>query len=256
VRCTNCGSEVQTGGRFCTHCGATIGTGTAVPVTGGAFAAPGVAPSSLVYLFGERFVERDTAFTAGEKLPCSEIKVKKKDLTELMFLAAFAALAQDGRLAATMGQKRTLLFKTNAVFVAVSRHDAQDPGSLEGRLLHAITGQAQRDSVEELVWRAVGDSSIDPWGTVIDFVKGYLFQMGLFTEGERSGLVKFVAGRKLVPQCDRISALEAGLPAVQSLLEELRGRNPDLNKQLHEDIKKGINSRYEAPDTDTSSSND
>ncbi len=254
MRCTNCGSEVQTDARFCVHCGDTLGpvvpvqhVPAAAPV---APVAPTVAASSLVYLFGDRFVERDTAFSAGEKLPCSEIKVKKKELTQTMFLAAFASLVQEGRLNLTLGQKKTMIFKTNAVFAAVNRLDLPDPGGLEARLLHAMTGNPQKDSVEELVWRVIGETSIDPWGEVIGQIKGYLLPLGFFAEGERSGLVKFIAGQKLLPQCERIATLQGALPAVQALLEGVHCQDLGLHKQLCEDIKKGINSRYEAPQQD------
>ncbi len=250
MRCTNCGSEVPAAARFCTHCGDSVGSVATMPAVSPVSANLPIAPSGLVYLLGDRFVERDTAFTAGEKLPCSEIKVKKKDLTQAMFRAAFASLAQEGRCSLTLGQKKTLLFKTNAVLVTVNRHDAPDPGGLEARLLHALTGNPQKDSVEELVWRVIGETSIDPWAEVIGQVKEYLFQQGYFLEGERSGLAKVIAGRKLLPQCDRIVALEGHLPTVQALLESLHCQDSALNKQLCEDIKKGINSRYEAPQAD------
>jgi hypothetical protein len=255
MRCSNCGSELQAGSRFCTGCGAATGPGpvlsTAPDATHMADAPSIVASSSLVYLFGDRFVERDTAFTAGEKLPCSEIKVKKKDLVQTMFQAAFAALARDDRFHLTLGQRKTLLFKTNAVFVSPGSPDLADPGALEAALLHALTGSSQRDSVEDLVWRCIRETTADPWGQVIGQVQDYLLRLGYFVEGERSGVAKLLAGRKLVPQCERIGALEPALPAVQALLESVRCQDSVLHKQLCEDIKKGINSRYEAPQQDS-----
>jgi hypothetical protein len=255
MRCSNCGSELQAGSRFCTGCGAATGPGpastTAPAAVHGAGAPSTVAPSGLVYLFGDRFVERDTAFTAGEKLPCSEIKVKKKDLVQTMFQAAFASLVTDGRIALTMGQRKTLLFKTNAVFVSVGRQDPTEPGALETALLRALTGSAQRDSVEELVWRCIRETTADPWGQVIAQVQDYLLHAGWFVEGQRSGVAQILVGRKLVPQCERIGALEPVLPAVQALLEGARCQDSALHKQLCEDIKKGINSRYEAPQQDS-----
>jgi len=212
---------------------------------------PAVAPSSLVYLFGDRFVEGNTAFAMGERLPCTETKVPKKELTETMFLAAFATLVQSGRLTLTLGQKKTLIFKTNAVFATIKQHEAQDPGGLESRLIRALTGNPQKDSVEELVWRTVGETSMDPWGEVIGQVKQYLLQLGLFKKVEASaGLAGLLPVQNLVPQCERIAPLQDQVPAVQALLEWFRANNPALYRQLREDIRKGINSRYEAPQVD------
>ncbi len=213
-------------------------------------------PSSLIYLFGDRFVERDTAFTAGEKLPCSEIKVKKKDLTEVMLAGAFAWLAQNGRISFTTGQKGTLIFKRSAAFITVTRRDASDPGGLEAGILRGISGNLQSDSVEDVVYRVIPNTSVDPWGDVVDITRNHLFHMGYYVEGERSGVAKFLAGRKLVPVCERIAALQSGIGPAQTLLQTLQAGNPALYRLLHDDIRKGIDSRYEAPDTDSSSISD
>ena len=268
--CTKCGANAQPGARFCASCGAPLSVPLAatpspnVPApahapTGGApavqaSAANAVGPSGLIYLFGDHFVERDTAFTAGEKLPCSEIKVKKKNLTEVMLAGAFAWLAQSGRISFSTGQKGTLIFKRTAAFVTVLRRDADDPGGLESSILHAISGNLQTDSVEDVVYRVIPNTSVDPWGDVVDIARNHLFKMGFFQEGERSGVVKFLAGRKLVPLCDRIATLQPGIGAAQALLQSIQLGNPALYRLLHDDIRKGIDSRYEAPDTDSISS--
>ncbi|MDO9066694.1 MAG: zinc ribbon domain-containing protein [Chloroflexota bacterium] len=266
--CTKCGANAQPGARFCASCGAPLSVPLAAtpspmaPAHAPAGGAPAVqasaanafGPSSLIYLFGDHFVERDTAFTAGEKLPCSEIKVKKKDLTEAMLAGAFAWLAQNGRISLSTGQKGTLIFKRTAAFVTVMRRDANDPGGLESGILHAISGNLQTDSVEDVVYRVIPNTSVDPWSDVVDIARNHLFRMGFYQEGERSGVVKFLAGRKLVPLCDRIATLQPGIGAAQALVQSFQVGNPALYRLLHDDIRKGIDSRYEAPDTDSISS--
>jgi hypothetical protein len=54
----------------------------------------------------------------------------------------------------------------------------------------------------------------------------------------------------LLPQCELIAALQGHVPAVQALLAGLSSRDPALNKQLGEDIKKGITSRYKTREID------
>jgi hypothetical protein len=268
--CTKCGANAQPGARFCASCGAPLNVPLAAtpspsapsPAHGPAGGTPDVqasaagtsGPSGLIYLFGDHFVERDTVFTAGEKLPCSEIKVKKKDLTEVMLAGAFAWLAQNGRISLSIGQKGTLVFKRPAAFVTVQRRDPTDPGGLESSILHAVSGNLQADSVEDVVYRVIPNTNVDPWGDVVDIARNHLFKMGFYQEGERSGLVKVLAGRKLVPLCDRIATLQPGIGAAQALLQSIQAGNPALYRLLHDDIRKGIDSRYEAPDTDSISS--
>jgi len=237
LRCTGCGSEVGAGARFCPNCGAQLGP--VVP-----------SPSGLVYLFGDRFAGRDKLLAVGEKLPCSEVKVQKKDLVQAMFRGAFASLAQDGCLSLSLGQKKILLFKASAVFVTINRREARESGGLEAGILEVLTGDPRRDSVEEGVGRAIGEESVDPWGAVIDQTREHLLRLGYFVEEERSGLGRLVPGRKLLPQCERIMALQGNVPTVLALLEGLSSRDPTLNKQLGEDTKKGITSRYKTREID------
>lgn len=235
MRCPGCGSEVVGGARFCPGCGAPLGSPS---------------PSGVVYLFGDRFAGRDKLLSAGEKLPCSDVKVQKRELAQEMFRAAFASLAQGGQLSLALGQKKTLLFKSSAVFVTLNRREALELGGLEAGILRALTGDPKRDSVEEVVGRAIGEESIDPWGAAIDQARGHLLQLGYFVEEERGGLGRLVPGRKLLPQCERIAALQGHVPTVQALLAGLSSRDPALNKQLGDDIKKGITSRYKTREID------
>jgi hypothetical protein len=269
--CTKCGGTAQPGARFCASCGAPLSVPLAAtpspnvpgntPTAGvsgpQAAAANAFGPSGVIYLFGDHFVERDTIFTAGEKLPCSEIKVKKKQLTEVMLAGTFAWLAQNGRISFTTGQKGTLVFKRPAAFITVVRRDPLDPGGLEASILHALSGNLQSDSVEDVVYRVIPNTNVDPWGDVVDIARNHLFRMGFYQEVERTGVAKLLAGRKLVPLCDRIATLQPGIGAAQALLHSYQAGNPALYRLLHDDIRKGIDSRYEAPDTDSiSSSND
>jgi hypothetical protein len=266
--CTKCGATAQPGARFCASCGAPLsvpmaatpsqnvpGNAPAAGASGSqAPAANAFGPSGIIFLFGDRFVERDTMFTAGEKLPCSEIKVKKKPLTEAMLAGAFAWLAQSGRISFSIGQKGTLVFKRAAAFVTVMRRDPVDPGGLESSILHALSGNLQSDSVEDVVYRVIPNTNVDPWGDVVDIARNHLFRMGFYQEGERSGVAKLLAGRKLVPLCDRIATLQPGIGPAQALLQSFQAGNPALYRLLHDDVRKGIDSRYEAPDTDSISS--
>lgn len=238
LRCPGCGSEVGVSARFCPGCGAPI----SAPV------AP--SPSGIVYLFGDRFAGRDKLLSVDERLPCSDARVQKEALAREMFRAAFASLAKEGYLSLALGQKKTLLFKSGAVFVTLKKRETFGGGGLEANILQALTGDPRKDGVEDVVGRALGDESIDPWGIAIEQTKEHLLGLGYFVKEERSGLGRLIPGRRLQPQCERIATLQGHVPAIQVLLEGLSSRDPALNKQLGEDIKKGITSRYKTREID------
>ena len=262
--CTKCGANAQPGARFCASCGAPLSVPLAAtpspmapapahaPAGGApalhASAANAVGPSSLIYLFGDHFVERDTAFTAGE-IALQRDKSQEEG-PDRGHAGGSLRLAGPERTHLPVNRpKGTLIFKRTAAFVTVMRRDPIDPGGLESGILHAISGNLQTDSVEDVVYRVIPNTSVDPWSDVVDIARNHLFRMGFYQEGERSGVVKFLAGRKLVPLCDRIATLQPGIGAAQALLQSIQLGNPALYRLLHDDIRKGIDSRYEAPDT-------
>ncbi len=238
MRCVNCGSEVDEGARFCSNCGSPM-TQPIIPT-----------PSGLLYLFSDHFVAREKPLSPSEKVPCGDAKVQKRELAQTMLRAAFASLEKEGRIGLSLGQKKTLIFKSNAVFVTLGRGDAYTAGGLEAGILGALTGDSGRDTVDEVVGRLIGEECPDPWEAVIEEAKNDLLRLGYFTEEGRRGLGKLIPGRTLVPRCDRIVVLQAHIPMVQGLLKGLDDGNPALGRQLGEDIKKGITSRYQTRDID------
>jgi len=227
LRCAGCGSEASDAARFCPNCGAPLGV--SVPAC------------CIVYLFGDAFAPHDGLL--GEKLPCGEVKVNRKALAQEVMRAAFASLQSGGALSLKLGQRRRLLFKTGAVFVALNRREERV--GVEGRIIASIMGDPAKDCVEDIVARVIGEECADPWGAVMDAAREHLFGLGYFREERRSGLGRLVSGCKLLADCERINTLRGQVPAVQTLLRELSRRDPALDKQLLEDIKKGITSRYQ-----------
>ncbi len=203
-------------------------------------------PSDIVYLFGDQFAPRDKPLFPSEKVPCGDAKVQKRELAQEMIRAAFAQLERDGSIGLSLGQRKTLIFRSEAVIVT-KRGDAAG-GGIERGILDAVTGDAKKDHVDEVVGRLIGEERIDPWGAVIDQAKEHLLSLGYLAEGERSGLGKLIHGRTLTPLCDRIVTLRVHVPAIQALLGDLERRDPALNRRLGEDIKKGITSRYQTRD--------
>jgi hypothetical protein len=238
LRCANCGSEVDEGARFCSNCGSLM-THPIIPT-----------PSGLLYLFADHFVAREKPLSQSEKVPCGDAKVQRRELAQTMLRAAFASLKKEGRIGLSLGQKKTLIFKSNAIFVTLRRGDAYTAGGLEAGIFGALTGDAGKDTVDEVSGRMISEECPDPWGAVIEKAKDDLLRLGYFTEEGRRGLGKIIIGRAFVPRCDRIVVLQAHIPMVQGLLNGLDDGNHALGRQLGEDIKKGITSRYQTRDID------
>ena len=274
--CTKCGSPIHAGARFCGTCGAPASTALApaapvqpvaprplatpqtppAPVQArqqpGAPDVPAVPACCLIYLFGDRFAPRDNILTRGLKVPCSEINVQRKPLTELMMVAALATLVQSGHITLAIGQRGVLLLKRNALHINLARSAAQDPGGLEGPLLRALTGRQGSDFVEDVVGRVIGPANVDPWGDVVNLAERAMLTLGLYAE-EKHTVMKLITVKRLTPDCARIAAVQPQAASAGSLLQAWQTGNPGLYQQLYADVKRGIQSRYEAPDTGSDS---
>lgn len=160
-----------------------------------------IAPSALAYLFGNMLEDvfvRRRARLLGKKLPCRTVRVNRKDLANVMLVAAFVYLAEEGYLRLTLDTKR-FIFKFKTVFVALrSKQSIPYPGgSLEARIVSNITGNQKKDDVPSIIWRLLGRDSNFPWRHIIKRAPRYLLDHGYFVEEERHGVAKLF-GKKMV----------------------------------------------------------
>ena len=77
-----------------------------------------------------------------------------------------------------------------------------------------------------------------------------LVPLGCFTEEKRL-VLKVLTTSTLTPVCEPIAALQAQFPGAEALLKGWQAANPAMQKVLHDDVARGLKSRYEAPQTDT-----
>lgn len=209
--------------------------------------------SCLIFLFGDRFAPRDTILTQGQTVPCSETKVQKKPLTELMMVAAIATLVQNGHITLAVAQRGALLLKRNALHINIARPAAQDPGGLEGPILRALTGRQGSDFVEDVVGRVIGPANVDPWGDVVTLAERAMVPLGLYAEEKRQVMMKLISVTHLTPDCARVAVVQPQIASAQNLLNSWQAGNPALYQQLYDEVKRGIKSRYEAPQSDSDS---
>lgn len=212
-----------------------------------------IAPSALAYLFGDVlqnvFARRASRLTGSETLPCRRVKVKRRDLATVMFATALVHLAEEGHLKLTLDRKGRI-FKTKAVFATLSpQRPDQGPGSLEEQIVNNITGKKKKDDVSSIVWRLLGTDWSNPWGHIIEEARGYLLGAGYFAEEKRRGIAR-LRGKKLIPQCDKITALEGEARELGKIMAIFQTRQSELYKQLWKGVTSGIASRQERKDLD------
>lgn len=210
-----------------------------------------IVPSALAYLFGdvleEVFAGRASRFALSETLPCRKVKVKKKDLARVMFAAAFIGLAEENHLKLVLGRKGHIL-KSKVVLAGLSsQQPRQVLSGLEGQIVNNITGNQKKDDVGSIVRRLLGRDSQDPWSAIIGVARDYLLGGGYFAEEKRHGIAK-LRGKKLIPQCGRITALEGEAQQLREMMAAFQVRQPELYKQLWKGVAAGIASRQEAAD--------
>ncbi|MBC7234102.1 MAG: hypothetical protein H5T68_12765 [Chloroflexi bacterium] len=207
-----------------------------------------IAPSALAYLFGDTLEDLFAGrarLSSNETIPCREAKVKTKDLANAMLVAAFVHLANEGVLGLALSTKG-MLVKSKFVLATRGSGQASHSGGLEGGIVANLTG---KEGVGVTVARVLGGESADPWQEVIRRARRYLVEKGYFAEEERHGIGKLL-GKQLVPQCEKIAALQGEAEQVKAMLNAFRANQPALYEQLWKDVAGGIASRQEKPDMD------
>jgi|GEM_PF-1649791 len=237
--CSHCGHQNKPENRFCIKCGSSLPEGTQVTGEG---ALP-VSPSGVVYLYGDHFV--GGGFLKGRiELPCRGVKVKKDELAEMAAATAFIGLAQGGYARLYIDQRRgTLgLRKHKAVFLQPLGRGATLPHGFEGRILGLLSDRQGLNNAVDILKGLVPESE-DPWAEVIWRVREGLLEQGYFVEAGRGRVAKFVLGRKLQPDCQRIAALQGQVEPVRNMIESFRIANQGIYAQLMKDVRAAIQAR-------------
>ncbi len=210
-----------------------------------------LAPSALAYLFGdvlEDVFAGKSRLTTSEKLPCRDVKVKRKDLAHAMLVSAFVYLARQGRLGLDVRTKGRII-KSKFVLVTASGGPAGPFASHEAQILGSIRGDPKNNGVRSIVWRLWGADVGDPWGDLIRDSQRYLLGLGYFVDQERRGIAK-IMGKKLMPNCERTLTLRPEATPLRNMLAAFRAEQPELYERLWKEVAAGIASRQESPDVD------
>lgn len=210
-----------------------------------------VLPSALAYLFGDVLESEfagKTRLGFSEKLPCREIKIKKKDLATMMVVAGLSFLRKAGHLQLAPGKTGRIL-KRKCVHVTSASSGVGFGDGLESQLLARVSGKLKNDDVASVVWRLWNGDSTDPFGDVIRWAQEYLIAEGYFHLEERRGIGKLL-GKKRLPHCERVLPLQQEADVLRAMLMAFRAAEPEMYQQLWKDVGKGIASRQEQQDVD------
>jgi hypothetical protein len=209
----------------------------------------GPSASDIVYLFGDRFVNK--ARMGGEQLVYGGAKVKHSDLAEKLLVAAFADLAGRGYLGLEAIQEKKLgLFTTRDVQITRLSGAGEALYGVDAAIWDNLSGDPRQDRVREIISRILGGECPNPWRNIVELAKKGLAEQGyLLVEKEE---LRFRPD-KLHWSADegQILAREGQVDEVRATLSSLEARDPALYKQLVDSVKKGIRAMLESPDFDS-----
>jgi len=212
----------------------------------------GITPSGIVYLFGEQFVE--PAKLLGETLLSSGIKVKSRELAEMLYGVALLALDADGIVHLEIAQHKRFLGLGQTQTVAVHPAGPNPGAGLEGLIVAQLSPNPAQNHVSDLLNRHIGQDMANPWGYVTSLVKQDLAARGFLQEQReaRQGLGKILGDKvTLTAVPERIAPLANLAGLVRGLLANVQARQPELAAQLWKDMRKGFQSRVEQTDDDS-----
>lgn len=211
------------------------------------------ADSALIYCFADRFFAPAGRLERDQPTPLGGKRVKRTELAETLFLAAFAGLVRRGKLTITEVERKVLFVKTKRVVVAALAATESEPlSTLEYDVLKAA--HAIKDPTVSGVVTAIFTKDVDdPWDEVLLFAKAGMLHSGLAHMGveKRDGIVGKVAGDRqtFVWSADAIAPLVDQATAAWAAFDAWRSSEP-LAAKMRSDIASAIRSRRKREERD------
>ena len=202
--------------------------------------------STLLYLFADRIVPRDTAWTTGVEVPCAGVKVQRRPLAALMFAAAFFSLRQQGLVELSLGTRRALFVPNQAVNVT-GVAGAERP-ALEGAVLAHLTATTE-DHVYEIIRRWFRTSAADPWHSVIEqgVQEAAALEYLVSVDAHRGRVGAWLLGEtKRTGACDRIAALAGDYEEFAAHWQRFCRSERELCRPLMSECERAIRSRWDS----------
>jgi hypothetical protein len=166
------------------------------------------------------------------EIPCHRVKVGTSELAQTVLATAFIALDRSGYVRLYLGTRRATLALLGLKAVCLK---PTEPGivttGLEGQILDSLRDRRTRNNTYSIVRRTWRAHPI----AVIAQIRGGLLEQGYFHG--RGKMAKALLGEKLVPDCQRIAALEGHVQSVRNMVEAFRRADPAVYSQLLSDIR-------------------
>ena len=196
----------------------------------GTTAALAVSPSSLVYLHAHRFVDKASWYSNRTAVPCQSAKVDLMAWRAAVVGAAFVSLAVRGHARLYLGGRSGPLGlgKRKSVLAQPAATGAGLAG-LEGGILDSLSGGSGPKSAVAVA------KELRKTGT-FSHVMEELIAQGYYREG-RGKLAQLFLGKKLVPNCPRVLALQPQVQSVKGMIQSFKQANPSVYDQLVKDIR-------------------
>ncbi|HET7677141.1 MAG TPA: hypothetical protein VFK38_04750 [Candidatus Limnocylindrales bacterium] len=209
-------------------------------------------PSSLAFILGDRIAPPDKALSVGYELPCGAAKVQLKPLARLLVAIAVWQLRERGAVALERFERKRLFIKQQKIGLRRTGEGFGVPG-LEDALLAQVTSDLQKSSVEDVVFRLLGQDSHMPEGVILDTIVGFLAQQGYYRDVDagRGAISGAILGRqKRQPDCERMAGLRGSGEQVIAGWSAFQQSEPELAAELVKAAENGISSRQEQRDSD------
>jgi len=202
-------------------------------------------PATLLYLFADRVVQKDSILTGGTPVPCKENKVATNPLAFTQFAFAFWNLREQGVISLTVGPKKGLIFKRTPVLARQVR--AASSGWLEGEILRMLAAMPPDSSVRDIIYNWFGSDSSWPHKIVVGYAAEEAAALGFGTRGEggvKSAIKGMFTGKvDFIPNCARIATVEPHAIQLFARWQQFLANEAALYQALIAECKSAIDSR-------------
>ncbi len=172
--------------------------------------------ASLIYLFADQVIDPDKGLSRGAKVPCSDKKVKRRDLTAGALSSAFWQLRDMGAISLEVVEVKKLLRRVKEVRVQTMGSPQVPP--FVGKVLEAVG--TEPSDLKSASQRFMGGTFPDPDAEVLHRLGFELRELGYMRVDESTGMLKRMSKIvEFVPDCAKIATLQ---PAFDHLLPTWR----------------------------------
>jgi hypothetical protein len=211
-------------------------------------------PSEVVALKGDLFAP-SAGILNSWKLAGSEAKVSGPPLAQNMLAAAFLALEQAGNVSLEQGKKKATLGlrEVDTVLVTPTEQPSNwPPGSFEARIITSARARqaSSRNNVKDITFDALEEDAGLVWNWALRLAHNGLAQRGLLNAEVKKGLLSSGLAQYSLSPATSAALAETDPAEVRQLLGSCEKDRPKLFQLLNKEIKKGFDSRKEAPEGD------